>query len=251
MDEYSTSSGTNASGLGAHWRGHVMLFPKRSLPRSDAAGLRLLVIFFLLEGVLGPRLSLLSMLHVSVPPPWLRIPMMLSIALLAIRFFARVNFSDMGLYRWRSWSATEKSYFLQVLVIANVVFIVILAGRLQAIIASHSAFEHLWSVFLPNLLWGFYQELLYRGILQAELIRRFSLWPGIIISNLAYTFGPLHFCHFARGASAIPMFAAIFAIGLFFGFMFHRSGNLWLPAIFHGIGNMYIEGTQGQGQAPK
>lgn len=33
---------------------------------------------------------------------------------------------------------------------------------------------------------------------------------------------------------------AIFAIGLFFGILFHRSGNLWIVAILHGIGNAYI-----------
>ena len=36
------------------------------------------------------------------------------------------------------------------------------------------------------------------------------------------------------------MIAAIFAIGLFFGILFHRSGNLWIVAILHGIGNAYI-----------
>ena len=32
-------------------------------------------------------------------------------------------------------------------------------------------------------------------------------------------------------------------VSRFFGLMFQRSGNLWLPAVFHGIGNMYIDGT--------
>ena len=36
------------------------------------------------------------------------------------------------------------------------------------------------------------------------------------------------------------MFAAIFLIGLFFGVLFRRSGNLWMAAIFHAIGNAYI-----------
>jgi membrane protease YdiL (CAAX protease family) len=40
------------------------------------------------------------------------------------------------------------------------------------------------------------------------------------------------------------VFAGIFAIGLFFGLLFRSSGNLWMVAIFHGIGNSYIEGTQ-------
>lgn len=36
------------------------------------------------------------------------------------------------------------------------------------------------------------------------------------------------------------MFAAIFAIGLFFGVLYRRSGNLWLPASFHAVGNAVI-----------
>jgi membrane protease YdiL (CAAX protease family) len=36
------------------------------------------------------------------------------------------------------------------------------------------------------------------------------------------------------------MFASIFAIGLFFGVLFNRSGNLWIVAVLHGIGNAYI-----------
>jgi membrane protease YdiL (CAAX protease family) len=36
------------------------------------------------------------------------------------------------------------------------------------------------------------------------------------------------------------MFAAVFAIGLFFGILFRRSGNLWMVAVIHGIGNAYI-----------
>jgi membrane protease YdiL (CAAX protease family) len=36
------------------------------------------------------------------------------------------------------------------------------------------------------------------------------------------------------------MFAAIFAMGLFFAVLFHRSGNLWIVATFHGIGTAFI-----------
>ena len=39
------------------------------------------------------------------------------------------------------------------------------------------------------------------------------------------------------------MYAAIFAIGLYFALVFHRSGNLWIVAIMHAIGNAYIVGS--------
>ncbi len=88
MDEYTTPAGTKTSDRSIHWQGHVMLFPRHDLPRRDPAGIRLLVVFVILEGVLGPRLSLLALCHLTVPPPWLRIPLMLAAALLGIRFFA-------------------------------------------------------------------------------------------------------------------------------------------------------------------
>jgi len=232
-------------GWSAHWRGHCFLFEKKRAPAYSAPqGLRLLMIFIALEGVVGPRLALFGWLRLPMPPVWLRIPVMLGLALLLVRFVAGVKLSQVGLYRWSEWSATEKSYFFQVLVIANVIFSIIFAGRLRAILAEPMLLRRIGAVFLPYLLWGFYQEVMYRGILQTELVRRWGPVPGILISNSLFTFGPLHFYHFAHTSPALPMFAGIFAIGLFFAVLFWRSGNLWMVAIFHGIGNAYIEGTQ-------
>jgi membrane protease YdiL (CAAX protease family) len=36
------------------------------------------------------------------------------------------------------------------------------------------------------------------------------------------------------------MFAGIFAIGLLFAALYWRSGNLWIVAIMHAVGNAYI-----------
>ena len=94
------------------------------------------------------------------------------------------------------------------------------------------------SVFVPYLFYGFYQEVVYRGMLQPELVRRWGAFAGILAANVLYTFGPLHWNHFTP--VNVPMFASIFAIGLFFGIVFRRSGNLWIVAIIHGIGNAYI-----------
>ena len=81
-------------------------------------------------------------------------------------------------------------------------------------------------------------------MVQLELVRRWGALAGILIANVLYTFGPLHWNYFsARSAVAVPMFAAIFAIGLFFGVLFRRSGNLWMVAVLHGIGNAYIVGS--------
>lgn len=235
----------NSSWLGAHWKGHVFRFEtKRSPTYGGAAGLRLLLIFVALEGVIGPRLSLFSWLHIPLPPLWLRVPILLGVALLSIRFVAGLKLSQIGLVPWREWSGVEKSYFVQVILIANVVFCFVFADRLRSMLGEPSLPWRVLTVVLPNFLWGFYQEVVYRGILQTELVRRWGPLLGILVSNALFTFGPLHFYHFAHPSSALPMFAGIFAIGLFFSVVFWRSGNLWMVATFHGIGDSYIEGTR-------
>jgi len=87
-------------------------------------------------------------------------------------------------------------------------------------------------------LWGFVQEVMYRGLLQTELVRRLGSIPGVLLANLVFTCGPLHYVYFRLGTDAGPrwdMFGAIFGIGLLFGILYRRSGNLWIPALMHGI----------------
>jgi membrane protease YdiL (CAAX protease family) len=221
---------------GIHWRGHLFQFenpPAQAYP--PAAGLRLLLIFAVLELIIGPRLWLISALHLPVPPAWLRISIVLALAITLVRFAARVKLADIGLIPWHDWTATEKSYFIQVFVLANVIFAIVIGPRLRALLAGPS---------VPYLLWGFHQELMYRGILQTELVRRWGAPAGILLANSLFTFGPLHFYNFTRTSSPLPLFAGIFAIGLFFALVFWRSGNLWIIAILHGVGDLYIEGTR-------
>jgi uncharacterized protein len=230
--------------LSVHWRGHALLFEPRCAPQYSApAGLRLLLIFLLLEGVLGPRLSLLAWLRLPAPPLWVRVPILLAVSLLSVRYVAGLDLALIGLHPWRRWNATEKSYFIQALLIANAVFAVLLADRLRALLAGPPIAARGVAVLVPVFLWGFYQEVMYRGILQTELVRRWGPLRGILVSNTAFTFGPLHFYHFSDVAPA-PVFAAIFAIGLFFAVVFWRSGNLWLVAVLHGLGDAYMDGTR-------
>jgi membrane protease YdiL (CAAX protease family) len=218
-----------------HLRGHFLLFdakPRASYP--SGTGLRLLIGFLVLEAVIGPRFHLFSLLGVPQPQSWIRVLVLLALAIALVKLFARLDLSAIGFIPWREWSVAEKSYFVQVIVIANVVFAVVVGNALFS--APDAA-----AIAAVNFLWGFYQELAYRGMLQTELTRRFGATAGVLLANVAYTFGPLHFYHFA-GASPVAMFAAIFAIGLYFGALRQRSGNLWMPAVFHGIGTMWILG---------
>jgi membrane protease YdiL (CAAX protease family) len=219
-------------------RGHFLLFDKRSAPSyGSSTGARLLLIAVVVEAL---RIFLVRWLYPAAPLLIL-VVCLLACALLLVRFVAPLKLAKIGLYPWAEWNPVEKAYFVQLLVIANVVFLLVFADRLRLILAEPTALTTVWNVFVPYLFFGFYQEVVYRGILQSELVRRWGAVIGILIANIFYTFGPLHWNYFwAKTSVAVPMFAAIFAIGLFFGILFRRSGNLWMVAVIHGIGNAYI-----------
>lgn len=215
--------------LSSHWRGHFLLFGRKERRALDAkAALRLLIVFVVLEGLIGPRFELLRILGLPDPPAWLRVAILFALALLLVRLFARISWRQLGFIPWREWSATEKSYFLQVVVVGSAAGALVLGASLRP------------AFFATALVWGFYQELVYRGILQTALASRMGAVAGILVGNLLYTFGPLHFYYFFQTPPPVGMFAAIFAIGLFFAALFHRSGNLWIVATFHGIGSAFI-----------
>jgi membrane protease YdiL (CAAX protease family) len=233
---------TPAARLGSHLRGHALLFEARARHAYDPrAGVRLLLVFAVLELIVGPRLLLFTRLGLPVPPLWIRVPVLLALALALVRYFAGIGLSQIGLHPWREWTTTEKSYFIQVLLMANVVFAALFAQRLRAALADPSLRGPAVVVLLTYVVWGFHQEVMYRGILQTELVRRWGGLAGILASNALYTFGPLHLYHLSRPRPA-PMFAAVFAIGLFFALLFKRSGNLWMAGVFHGIGDAYFTG---------
>ena len=186
------------------------------------------------------RLAAVRWLYPGIPL-WLLLPALLGLALALVPSLAGTPLSQLGFRSWRTWSATERSYFVQVVVIANVVFPIVFAVPIGNRVAQAGMAWSLWNVVVPYLFFGFYQEVVYRGMVQLELVRRWGAPIGIVVANVLYTFGPLHWHYFAaRGSLAVPMFAAIFGIGLFFGVLYRRSGNLWMVAVLHAIGNAYI-----------
>ncbi|MFY9704012.1 MAG: CPBP family intramembrane glutamic endopeptidase [Terriglobales bacterium] len=153
--------------------------------------------------------------------------------------------SQLGLYKWLRWSKTEKLYLLQVVPIAIVVFSCFTSSDLTKLWARPHLASITLFVFVPKMIWGFYQEFLYRGVLQTELVRRWGPMAGILASNLVFTFGPLHAYHFllaSRHPSHLWIFVGIFSVGLFFALIFWRSGNLWIIGIMHGLGDWFIDG---------
>ena len=242
MLQPTVSASSRLRRISPHLRGHLLLFDDNSSRTCDSStSIRLLLVFVVLEGVLGPRLLILRWFQIPSPPSWIRVPALLALALLLIRFVAQIRFSQVGLTRWRDWTRTEKSYFLQALFLGNAVFLLISARRVHAIAANHALWGPACVVVITQLAWGLYQELVYRGILQTALVSRWGAIPGILASNALFTFGPLHFYHFSS-VSPVPTFVAIFVTGLLIGLLFWRSGNLWIVGILHGVGDAYIDG---------
>jgi CAAX protease family protein len=215
--------------LTTHARAHLLVFDSRERNGySTTAGVRLLAVFLILEGLAGPR---------RAPPP-----VMLGAALLMIRYLAGVRFSQIGIDGWRRWTASEKAYVVHIVPLAIVIFAFVTGARLKALAADPALWAPGTMLLARYAVWGFYQELLYRGVLQTELVRRFGAVIGVLVATAAYTFGPLHLYYFAtyQPPALYAMLAAVFAIGLYFALVFHRSGNLVIVGMLHAIGDMFL-----------
>ena len=226
-----------------HFKGHFFFFGHKPEGHSPSAGLRLLLLFIVFEYLIGPRMHAASWAGLEAPGEEIRVISMLIALLLAVRIVAG-PFSIIGMRPWSNWNTAEKSYFVQTFILANVVFSVLYFDRLSAVFANPALWGAIGVSLLIHVLWGFYQEAIYRGVLQSELSRRFGAIAGILVANIAFTFGPLHFYHLFETENPIAMFGAIFAIGLLFGVLFQRSRNLWIVGVLHGIGDFYIGGLQ-------
>lgn len=231
------------------WRGHLFLFDKpQATIYSSRAGSKLLIVFLFVEVIVRRLLGAgARWLAIADHNWWPLVQMTILTALVCwlVIKFADVRLSQLGLYLWRHWSKTEKFYFPQVVTIGIVVFSFFVSARLKMLWARPDLPEIGLFIFVPQMIWGFYQEFLYRGILQTEFVRRWGTFPGILVSNLVFTFGPLHAYHFSaaqRNPSHLWIFAAIFATGLLFAILFKRSGNLWIIAVMHGIGDWFVDG---------
>jgi membrane protease YdiL (CAAX protease family) len=186
--------------LTAHLRAHALVFDRAATaPHESAAGLRLIAIFVVLEGVVGPRAALLELLGLPAPAMLTRVPILLATALVLVRYVGGVRLAQIGLYGWRHWSASEKSYFVQMLPLAIGIFSVITASHLRTFLADAPSWSAVAALVATYLLWGFSQEVMYRGVLQTELGRRWGTAAGIVVSNIVYTFGPLHLYYVTTG----------------------------------------------------
>jgi len=158
-------------------------------------------------------------------------------------FLSRQTLTQLGLRSPSLWSSDEKRFFLIGLVISNGCFL-LLTSKWQRLLAFDDLLQITLMVLIPMLFWGFFQEMVYRGLLQNQLSKKVGSTKAILISNLLFTFGPLHFHHYqyvADNIAHMKYFAFIFVMGLFFAWVYKRFNNLWLAGLFHGIGNVYLD----------
>jgi membrane protease YdiL (CAAX protease family) len=155
---------------------------------------------------------------------------------LAQRAFVGLPIAGVGLRRFADWTPRERLYLFQVVPMATVIFAIVFRNHLRTLLDLHGAAGFLLFSVLTGLLWGMVQEFLYRGWLQTELTRRFGALAGLLVANAAFAFGPLHLNYlFEPSGVQWGGLAAVFGIGLLFGIIYLRSGNLWIPAILHGL----------------
>jgi CAAX protease family protein len=231
------------------WRGQLFLFDApRSPTYSSLQGYKLLAIFVFVEVIvrLLTRYEARS-LGIAQRDWWtlLQVSVLLALALLLSAGFAGVPLSELGLSSWRRWSKIEKFYFPQILAISVAIFVIAQYSELKLLWVRSDLGRITWLIFASQMIWGFYQEFMYRGILQTELVRRCGAPMGILLSNLIFTFGPLHYYHFSlarQHAAHLWIFVGIFFTGLYFAILVQRSGNLWIAGILHGVGDWFIDG---------
>jgi membrane protease YdiL (CAAX protease family) len=152
------------------------------------------------------------------------------------RAFVAMPVACVGLRRPADWTRRERLFFIQVVPLAAFAFGIVFSDHLLALLKQHGVGGFLLFSVLTGLIWGMVQELSYRGWLQTELTRRFGATAGLLAANAVFTFGPLHF-HYLVGPADVRWggLVAVFAIGLLFGIVYLRSGNLWIPAVMHGL----------------
>jgi membrane protease YdiL (CAAX protease family) len=95
-------------------------------------------------------------------------------------------------------------------------------------------------IVIGLLLWGLLQEIIYRGLVQHYLAKRVPPVMAILIANIIFTFGTIHFKHVLAGNYVT--LSIIFLTGLGFGFLYHRYKNIYVVGLFHGIGDVFLMG---------
>lgn len=101
----------------------------------------------------------------------------------------------------------------------------------------------LWMIPASLLLIGPGEELLFRGIIQGSLRRRFSATGAIVLATAM--FAPAHILSLSGSLQAAALTISILSVpSLVFGFVYERTRNIVVPALCHGLYNATLFGIQ-------
>ena len=99
------------------------------------------------------------------------------------------------------------------------------------------------TIIISGIAPGIFEEILFRGIVISYLMKMFrnskNIIPIVIVSALI--FGILHLANVLLGAQldvTIFQFFSTFSIGILFGAVYLRTGNLWIPIILHSLNDI-------------
>lgn len=102
------------------------------------------------------------------------------------------------------------------------------AGTLRELLRMDTSLELWANLGLIALLPALGEELVFRGVLQQQLLRRFRYpWEAMLLAAAIFSFAHLQFEGF------LPRMA----LGLVLGWLYWRTGNFWIPAAAHFVNN--------------
>lgn len=93
----------------------------------------------------------------------------------------------------------------------------------KALLSAHSPRDLLLNIFFVAVLAGVGEELLFRGLVQRLLVRKYGRWAGILIA--AGLFSAMHLQFYG--------FFPRFLLGIVLGVLFAYSGSLWVAILAH------------------
>lgn len=88
-----------------------------------------------------------------------------------------------------------------------------------------------------------FQELFFRGWLQPRFQEALGLWPGLIVTSVSFALW--HLCPPFEQAQIVPIMSAYGTLfttgmGLLFGYIFQRTGNIIAPWLAHVLAGLAL-----------
>ena len=184
--------------------------------------------------------------------PWFNLPLRIGIeagmvfVLFATAFAIRAPLTAVGIPR-RRWTLWEWSALAIVGAIELLVVIILVGDRWPRIWSAGLMGQGLLWVF-SEFLFGVNQETGSRGLIMSGLLRITGWKLAYVLNTLVFLAGPLHGPGLVRMLDKNPggvfgLLAGVVVSGLFFSWLRHRTDNVVLCGILHGIVNGFMNGA--------